>query len=113
MFIDAVLITKMNGTELLETGMTVTPVEKTIIDTESQVEKEILVYPNPAKDILHISWIGDIQSIRLMSLNGQVLKVDDGPVEDKQINIESLAPGVYFLRIESGGRWYPARFIKL
>ena len=81
--------------------------------SDSKNVKEVVVYPNPASDVLRIPFSGEIQSIRLLSLNGQVLKIDEGSIVDKQINIESLVPGVYFLWVESAGQWYPTRFIRI
>ena len=99
--------------QLLETGMIVTQENKPVSTLPSRIVKELFVYPNPAKDILNIVWNGDIQSIRVLSINGLAIKIEGESIADKQLNIGSWSPGVYILWVESAGEWYPARFIKL
>ena len=56
-------------------------------------------YPNPVSDILHIEGINADMRAYLYDLNG-VLMINHR-VENNQINVSSLAPGFYYLKIES------------
>ena len=59
------------------------------------------IYPNPAKDVIHIdvksNFIGSTYSI--ISVSGQ--KVSEGKIEkeDTVINIQDLVEGVYFIQL--------------
>ena len=55
---------------------------------------KVLVYPNPAIDQLTIQTDGNIQSVQILNLSGQVL------LEQKsgELNIAHLAAGTYILR---------------
>ena len=84
------------------------------VDTISSNEiAEPKVYPNPVNDVLHIAFEGDIQSIRLMSIDGIQMKVSEESVKDKQMDIHHLTAGMYFLWIQSADQWYPVKFNKL
>jgi hypothetical protein len=116
-FIDQVTITKLTGSALIEAGVTIKEARELPGSAAEQPTSEtgemLMVYPNPVKDILNISITGEIQSIRLMSLDGKNIKVDDEVKVEKRMNTYRLAPGLYFLWIESGGEWYPIRFNKM
>lgn len=112
-FIDAVIITRINTNPVSDPEQNSLALGGHTNPAAHHEGKEIIVYPNPVSDILHISFNGNIQSIRLVTLNGHALKVDEASIVDRQMNIQSLAPGVYVLWVESAGQGYPARFIKL
>ena len=116
-FIDQVIIKKITGSQLIEEYMSVaeileTPVKPTVQSDNAKLEAPV-VYPNPANDELNISFQGDIQSIKLMSLSAVEYKVDMQSAVDKRLNVHELAPGMYFLWIQSGDEWYPLKFTKL
>ncbi len=109
-FIDAVTITKLNGTELIESGVSI---QKLFKPDEGDNEPEaikLMVYPNPVNKVLHISINGEIQSVRLISLEGTELKVAVNAEEENQIDVHHLASGLYFLMVQSGDKWYPVKF---
>jgi len=116
-FIDQVIIKKITGSQLIEETMAVTEVldhafKPAVQYAEANIESPV-VYPNPANDELNISFQGDIQSIKLMSLSGVAYKVNLPSSMDKRLNVQELAPGMYFLWIQSGDEWYPIKFTKL
>jgi len=116
-YVDQVIIKKITGSQLIEETMSITEVLEIPfkpIDQNDVVKLESpVVYPNPANDELNISFQGDIQSIKLMSLSGVAYKVNLQSAEDKRMNVQELAPGMYFLWIQSGDEWYPLKFTKL
>ena len=112
-YIDAVIITRLNTNAAGQPVQNMSVVGNSSILAAHQDNEELSVYPNPVRDVLHISYSGDIQSIRLLNVNGQQITVSEESIADKQINTESLAPGLYFLWVESAGEWHPARFSKM
>ncbi|QOW10502.1 T9SS type A sorting domain-containing protein [Kaistella flava (ex Peng et al. 2021)] len=58
------------------------------------------VYPNPVKDILTITTLDKVESATVYSATGQVVFTAKNIV-NKQINLSSLAKGVYFLQVQT------------
>ncbi|MEI6899803.1 MAG: T9SS type A sorting domain-containing protein, partial [Bacteroidota bacterium] len=59
----------------------------------------ISIYPNPAKELVNIESTATIKSIEMMNYIGQ--SVFNKFVDNKktQVNVSTLAPGVYFVKI--------------
>lgn len=119
-FIDQVTITRLNGTGLTENTIAIEEVFKPIpvpnVSTEiskPDTKTELMIYPNPGRDLLNISFEASIQNIRLVTMDGVQIKIPSTATADKQIDISGLAPGFYFLWIQSNGEWIPARFSKM
>lgn len=116
-YIDQVTITKMTGSPLIKDGLVLKEVAelpgKPVVSTSTDIGEQIVVYPNPAKEILNISIPAEMTAIRMMSLDGVEISVSHEDVVQKQINIQQLAPGMYFLWVQSGNEWYPVKFTKM
>jgi hypothetical protein len=65
------------------------------------LSQSILIYPNPASDVVNIKSDFNITSIRLCNSEGQIL-VNEG-VNSKmyQVNTSQCTPGLYFFQIET------------
>jgi hypothetical protein len=61
---------------------------------------KISVYPNPANDMLFVE-VSEEADIQMLDLNGKVIimKARVNANETIEIDVESLASGVYFMRI--------------
>ena len=68
----------------------------------------IVVYPNPAEDLINITSDLDIR-VNLYDMSGKILKEN---ITDKTIDLSNLPSGVYFLNIEHEGNIYNKRIIK-
>jgi hypothetical protein len=68
----------------------------------------VIVYPNPVKNILTISTDLDVTTT-LYDVTGRSLRSN---IIDKEINLQNLPSGIYFLRIEHEGNIYNKRIIK-
>jgi endonuclease I len=69
---------------------------------EINLETLITVYPNPAKDVLHIN-VNDaiiINEVSLYSFNGQLIKKDK-ELSGNKLDITSLSKGFYFVNIST------------
>jgi len=78
---------------------------KPIVKTESS--NYYTVYPNPAYDVLYISWLGDKQSsvnVTILDMTGRLIIRQDNVIMQNgtpaQINIENLVPGMYLINLQ-------------
>tara|TARA_B110000211_G_C14042239_1_gene537275 strand:+ start:115 stop:1698 length:1584 start_codon:yes stop_codon:yes gene_type:complete len=77
---------------------------------ESIISNSILVYPNPAKNILHIKWNKNINHVRIIDKFGKVIKAE--MISKNTINIESLKQGAYLIEIVFEDKVITKKFIK-
>lgn len=85
---------------------------------EVKTEGSILVYPNPAKDLLSISWskvMGNEVNVVITDVSGRVvlrnaLSSASGHI---QLSISVLSAGLYICVVESGGSRYYSKFTVL
>ena len=61
----------------------------------NQNNLEVSLYPNPASNILNIEMDTQIKNVEIFNLQGQKVLTSN----NKQINIENLASGVYLVNI--------------
>ena len=72
--------------------------DSTLSISDLNLDTSLLIYPNPATDIINISSTKPITKIKVFDMSGkQILKV----LNTNKINITSLKPGLYLLRISS------------
>lgn len=76
----------------------------------------ISVYPNPAKDILNISFTDDseCQSVAIYSIDGRlVVETFPETSQSSTINIANLTPGLYLIKVRmSDGSEFTERIVK-
>ena len=74
--------------------------------------KDMVIFPNPARDRLIIhSPINDFTSVSILDMQGRIVMNSD--INNfKEIDVSSLTPGMYFLRIESIMGNISKKFIK-
>jgi hypothetical protein len=68
---------------------------------EQGVNEYIMVYPNPASDVLRISSNGDIQHVRLMNSVGQVVFDQVLNTAKTQISVANFESGIYMIQVET------------
>ncbi|MBL0055248.1 MAG: T9SS type A sorting domain-containing protein [Chitinophagaceae bacterium] len=78
---------------------------------------EILVFPNPTTDILHLSLNGSYSRMEVQVINaaGQtVIQMISLPVSNQSLRIplNNLPPGRYWLRLQGGGEKQVLQFVK-
>jgi hypothetical protein len=63
-------------------------------------EKQVKIYPNPARDVLKIETSQGIRprKIQLISINGAIIKSFEP--DERLLDIQSIPSGFYFLKIE-------------
>lgn len=72
--------------------------------------KSIVMYPNPATDVLHIDSEIRLKKIEVYSALGKKIKEYDSDL--KSIEIESLSAGIYFVKIYSDTNYTTIRMLK-
>lgn len=63
--------------------------------SESTAKKDVKIYPNPFSDIINISELKDIKTIKVSDVAGRTLKTFENPI--KEINLSSLNSGLYLI----------------
>src|SRR5205823_1157148 len=70
-------------------------------------ENSVKVFPNPASEIINISWRqheGSLANITLNDISGRTLiqvtkKVDEQGIHSVSLPVNELAKGIYFIRV--------------
>lgn len=76
--------------------------------TDEVRNKNIKIYPNPVKNILHIDTNSKIVKGEIFSISGQIMKT----FSDKEINVSKLPKGIYILKLNLKNEIITQKFIK-
>ncbi|MFT3796390.1 T9SS type A sorting domain-containing protein [Flavobacterium sp.] len=76
--------------------------------------KDLIIYPNPAKEVLNIKSKSQVQiaSVKVYTVSGQLAMSIMGTNQTATIDVSGLAAGQYFLRIHSDQGSHQAKFTK-
>ena len=66
-----------------------------VVGIQKNILNNIQVYPNPAKDLIHIK--GNFDSVELISISGQNMLIG---INNESMNISGIPNGIYILKIE-------------
>jgi len=80
-----------------DTSMQISIARTTGLDNMNR--RETTIFPNPAREFIHINSVSEIDYISMYSLSGKVMDKDIGPASDVWLDINGLAPGVYILSL--------------
>jgi hypothetical protein len=93
----------------------ITPEAENIFDTptatDTEVNSEINVYPNPTTGLIDISGGIEADRIRIYNGSGQMIKQIDG-LRNSSLSIETYPSGLYTLVFYSSGKIFTKRVIK-
>lgn len=74
---------------------------------------DLIIYPNPAKEILQLSGLNNSSSISIIDLNGSyILNESIVGKTSTSINVSNLSAGIYFLEIRSSKGVTFKKFVK-
>jgi hypothetical protein len=71
----------------------------TNLNSTTDQENAISVYPNPAKDKVELSSDIEFKKITITSIDGKVLKTFSSTQKNQTIDISTLSKGIYFINI--------------
>lgn len=80
------------------------------IGLDEEVANSLLVFPNPAQDVLNLEVEGQVNEVTIYSVEGRVVLQSE--VMNNQVFVGELNAGVYILRTEVNGQSVETRFIK-
>jgi hypothetical protein len=81
-----------------------------VLNTKSVEIKTIKLYPNPTTSILNIDMDSQINDVRIVDILGKTIDVKN--FANKEINVSSLANGVYFIEVKTTDGFFREKFIK-
>ena len=102
-----VKLTAISGNNFAEFSQQVV-ILKSITGTNIINSSEIKIFPNPVKNVINISFGNPVDkelNIEILSLTGQKVFSELVPfmeLNQRQIDVQSLKQGIYFLRISNG-----------
>jgi hypothetical protein len=70
------------------------------------------IYPNPFRDILHLSAGTDISSICIYDTRGTILLTDEVNSPESDVDMSTLEPGIYIIRIFTREGSFPQMAVK-
>ena len=73
-------------------------------------EQKISIFPKPAQDFIFIEGLSECNYVEVMDATMKICKFQYG--NHKKIDISTLEPGLYFIRIYSENRAFILKFIK-
>ncbi|MBV1922608.1 MAG: fibronectin type III domain-containing protein [Flavobacteriaceae bacterium] len=110
-YFDAVVISGDNVTSAAP--LIVTESISPIQTFKRTVDKNIILYPNPANSILNIEISeGSFDEIMVYSALGKLVAIGETGVDKFSINVSNFASGTYFVRFVVDGKAITKRFIK-
>ncbi|MDX8338652.1 T9SS type A sorting domain-containing protein [Draconibacterium sp. IB214405] len=105
-----------DGTKWIGTGKGLVTLKEGVsaIETANNLENQISIYPNPARDFiqLDVSLLLGENQISICDLNGRTLKQTTSAQSHTTLNLTQLTSGIYLLKIESGKEVFTQKFVK-
>ncbi len=94
------------------------PVFRNVISVQTTLEtadlnmKNLVVYPNPVKDVLNVSFDTAINSIAIYNMMGQLVMAKLLNSNEAAIDVSQLASGTYFVKVEADAKSKTLKIIK-
>lgn len=70
------------------------------------------VHPIPTQDLLNINYNSKLETVKVYSLLGQEVLSEDPSSEDVQLNVSTLNPGIYLVKLFTENAQHSLKFIK-
>ena len=79
--------------------------------TEENDATDLVIYPNPVKDMLHVT-CDNLQQYEVFSLDGKLVKSMQTRNDEDVIDLSNLGSGIYLIRITTDKGVATRRIIK-
>lgn len=83
------------------------------VGVEELSRQEFTMYPNPAKEQLHISFNEPIRQVDIFNAEGGLIFSEAPNTEEASLQINQLPAGIYMVRITTGEGVFVRKFVKL
>ena len=83
------------------------------VGVEELSRQEIMMYPNPAKDQLHITNTTPVLQVDIYNVEGERIHSEAPESEESVLNIGHLPAGIYIVRMTTGEQVFTRKFVKL
>ncbi|PWN63873.1 BspA family leucine-rich repeat surface protein [Chryseobacterium viscerum] len=83
---------------------------QTLSTSEMEISNKAFIYPNPAKDNIHLKNISNTVHYIITDMNGRTVAKDR--LENDEIPVRSLSPGNYILQVVTKNKIHSFPFIK-
>jgi hypothetical protein len=74
-------------------------------------ERQITLYPNPAKNSVTLEYLNSDFSYALVNMLGQAILKDDGLKNKTTIDLQGVSSGIYFIEVKSGNDTFVRKLI--
>lgn len=91
------------------TNFTVTPPGLSIGDVN---QDKVKLFPNPVTDVLNISGLKEVSTIAIYNLLGQEVIAKKDINEQKQVDVSSLSPGTYLVKVTANAKTETYKIVK-
>ncbi len=102
-------IIKLDKNGCMEEGCELGPITR--VDVPYDQNLEVLIYPNPASESITIEFPG-LGSIILFDVQGRLMLSIDDAIDQATLDLSSLLPGTYFIRVVTDAGWTVRKIIK-
>ena len=79
---------------------------------DMKVDEDYLLYPNPTKNSLTISYTHQVNRLRILNVIGSEVMLLTEVLPSERINVQNLIPGIYFVELYSDQGKAIKKFIK-
>lgn len=76
-------------------------------------EVQLSVYPNPVTDMVRIGGLEGVYTVKILNMTGQTVRSVTDISPELTLHLQHLPSGMYLLSIESKGRVYTKKIIKI
>ena len=83
-----------------------------VLKTNNFAFQNLVVNPNPVKDILNISNLEKIENVEITNVLGQMVFTEKTNDFQSQINLSELNNGIYFVKVSSNNKHKTVKIIK-
>ena len=83
------------------------------VGIEEFSRQDVILYPNPAKDLIHLSSSTPIQQVEIYNATGEQLWCENTDSEDVSLQVAHLTAGIYIVRIMAEEQIITQKFVKL
>ena len=83
-----------------------------VVKLSNGKSSKIIVFPNPATDAISISGLNNTDIIRLISMDGKILKQQNAGAESVIMHIEKYQSGTYIIQIQNDKEVTQQKFVK-